>query len=146
MKRYQVVKGSESAHCCFEATVIDTEKEMGSHPDWVCECFEPSRAHAIADAMNAADEAPLSELSPACQDRCGKAFDIHSALLYFPGGADPRLVLPGQIEVDINTGEWEMYVTTVAEGHQYKVIGAMSERHPYLLKLEASSADIHTAF
>jgi|GEM_PF-5983942 len=59
--RYQVVKGSESAHCCFEATVVDTEKEVHDRPDWVCECFDPARAHAIADALNRADEAPLDE-------------------------------------------------------------------------------------
>lgn len=57
--RYQVVMGSESAHCCFEATVIDTAKEVLGHPDWVCECFDPPRAHDIAAALNAADEAPL---------------------------------------------------------------------------------------
>ena len=146
-KRYQVVKGSESGHCCFKATVIDTAKEAHRGLNWVCECFDLPRAHTIADAMNTADEAPLSETSPVCQDRCGKEFGVWSTLLYFPGGSqDPKLVLPCQIETDINTGVWEMYVQTVAKGHQYKVRGTMFEKHPHLLKLEASSEDIHTAF
>ena len=59
--RYQVIKGSVTSHCYFEATVVDTEKKSLGHPDWICECFDLSRAHAIADAMNTADESPLSE-------------------------------------------------------------------------------------
>jgi hypothetical protein len=148
LKRYQVVKGSESAHCCFEATVVDTEKPgaCGDH-DWVCECFDPARAHAIADAMNMADEAPLDEKpsEPVYQDRCGKEFDILSALLYFPGGRhDPILVLPCRSESDANTGRWEMYVKTVVDNHQYLVCGKMFKKHRELLKLEASAEEVMT--
>jgi hypothetical protein len=57
--RYQVVAGSESAHCCFEATVIDTD-----NPEWkssfdgvqhyksICECMSIDDANKIADALN----------------------------------------------------------------------------------------------
>ena len=146
-KRYQVVKGSESGHCCFEATVIDTEKKnVYGDPDWVCECFEPSRAHAITDAMNTADKAPLSEKTPAYQDRCGKEFDVHSALLYFPGDdRDPMLVLPGQSECDVSTKQWVMYVKSFVDSHQHEVRGTMFEKHPWLLKLEASGEDMLAA-
>lgn len=147
-KRYRVVKDSESGHCCFEATVIDTAKEVAGHPDWACECFDLPRAHAIADAMNMADEAPLSEKTPGpvFQDRCGKEFDVHSALLYFPNEGEPRLVLPGQTESDLDTNRWEMYVVTLVGSHQYLVRGNMFEAHPWLLKLEASGEDIEAAF
>lgn len=57
--RYKVIKGSESGHCCFEATVVDTHVQTLGHDDWVCECFDLPRAHQIAEALNAADEAPL---------------------------------------------------------------------------------------
>ena len=143
--RYQVIKGSESCHCCFEATVLDTAKvDEDGDPENICECFDAPRAHAIADAMNTADEAPLNEKrGPVYQDRCGKEFDVHSALMYFPGGIhDPAVVLPCQSEYDINTGRWKMYITTVVEGHEYMVRGTMFKKHPQLLKLEASGEDI----
>ncbi len=146
-KRYRVVRGSESAHCCFEATVIDTESENAHGDlDWVCECFDLSQAHAVADAMNMADETPLNEAEPVYQDRCGKEFDVRSALMYFPGSLhDPRLVLPCQIESDINTRQWKLHVKTFVEGREYLVRGTMFEKHPWLLKLEASGHDIWTA-
>jgi hypothetical protein len=59
--RYEVKKGSESGHCCFEATVVDNHKKTRNGLDWACECFDVSRAHQIADALNVADEAPLDE-------------------------------------------------------------------------------------
>jgi hypothetical protein len=152
-KRYRVVKGSESGHCCFEATVVDTEKEEGvggydGQPDLVCECFDLSRAHTIADAMNMADESPLAENTPGptYQDRCGKEFDVRSALLYFPGGRpDPLLVLPCQSEYDVSTKLWKLCIKTFVDSHQYTVRGTMFEKHPWLLKLEASGEDILTA-
>ena len=146
-KRYQVVKGSESCHWHFDAIVIDTKKSVLGHFQVVCRVFDLSRALAIADAMNMADEAPLDENTPAYQDRCGKEFDVHSALLYFPGGSqDPKLVLPNQIEINVDTGKWELYVTTLVDNHQYMVRGDMFAKHPHLLKLEAASEDINVAF
>lgn len=56
-ERYKAVEGSESAHCCFEATVVDTQTPhpmfAGNH-DWVCECYDMEAAQKIASAMNAA--------------------------------------------------------------------------------------------
>lgn len=61
--RFKVIDGSQSAHCCFEATVVDTTK-----PGWgagryepVCECFERADAEKIAAALSAADSAEPRE-------------------------------------------------------------------------------------
>lgn len=57
-ERYSVLNGSASGHCCFGATVVDTQTP---HPaitgksDWVCECYETWMAQKIADALNAAE-------------------------------------------------------------------------------------------
>lgn len=56
MKRYEVKEGSESAHCCFEASVIDTSKKKLTDGYIVCECFSPEDAERICDALNALDE------------------------------------------------------------------------------------------
>jgi len=63
--RFEVREGSESGHCCFEATVVDTATP---HPvygtlnppqfNWVCECFEVEDARRIAAALNAAEGKP----------------------------------------------------------------------------------------
>lgn len=60
--RFVVVEGSQSAHCCFTATVVDTNRPTlinGEHYkgqfDPVCECFETDDAHRIAAALNKAD-------------------------------------------------------------------------------------------
>lgn len=61
--RYKVVGGSQSGHCCFAATVVDTTKpSFPNDPDprWadhfapVCECFERADAERIAAALNVA--------------------------------------------------------------------------------------------
>jgi len=58
--RYKVVSGSQSAHCCFDATVVDTTRPVMIHGEHyegqfepICECFDTDDAAAIADAMNA---------------------------------------------------------------------------------------------
>lgn len=57
--RYRVVNQSESAHCCFEATVVDTSRPQnyvdGDRQTYeaVCECFEMADAELIATALNA---------------------------------------------------------------------------------------------
>lgn len=58
-KRYLVVKGSQSGHCCFEATVVDTTKPVmlgGKHYnnkfEPICECFSYSDARRIETALN----------------------------------------------------------------------------------------------
>jgi hypothetical protein len=70
MSRYAVYKGSQSAHCCFEATVVDTTKpdiiggkhyrdsdERGGqyHYEAICECFEMADAERICAALNEAE-------------------------------------------------------------------------------------------
>lgn len=63
--RYQSRSGSQSAHCCFQVTVIDTNKPtiiggkhyMGSDgqtPQYetICECFEMDDAELICRALN----------------------------------------------------------------------------------------------
>lgn len=56
-ERYKAVEGSESAHCCFEATVVDAQAPFpsyGDEPGGVCECYDMESAQKIADALNAA--------------------------------------------------------------------------------------------
>lgn len=59
MSRYQVVDGSQSCHCCFVATVVDTTnpvliggKHYENHYEPVCECFDIEDARLIAKALN----------------------------------------------------------------------------------------------
>lgn len=55
MPRYLVVEGSQSGHCCFEATVVDTRKPslIGGQFEQLCECFEAQDAILIASSLNA---------------------------------------------------------------------------------------------
>lgn len=65
IERYKVIDGSQSAHCCFVATVVDTTKHVliggkpymarGGLPQYeaVCECFEDADATMICAALNA---------------------------------------------------------------------------------------------
>lgn len=55
-ERYKAVEGSKTAHCCFEATVVDTLASIDDFA-WVWECFDMENAQKIADALNAADTA-----------------------------------------------------------------------------------------
>jgi len=57
--RYAVVEGSQSAHCCFEATVVDTtrpvmigDEHYENQFEPVCECFDKSEAERIAKCLN----------------------------------------------------------------------------------------------
>jgi hypothetical protein len=57
--RFIVIPRSESAHCCFSATVVDTTRPSGfyngeQHYEHVCECFDPADAEKIAAALNSA--------------------------------------------------------------------------------------------
>ena len=61
--RYSIREGSESGHCCFKATVVDTSKPymIGKehYPDCyveVCECFNIEDAEKICAALNAAND------------------------------------------------------------------------------------------
>jgi hypothetical protein len=61
--RFRVVEGSQSGHCCFDATVVDalafadlpSAGPVGT-PRFkaLCECLDAGDATAIADALNAA--------------------------------------------------------------------------------------------
>lgn len=63
MDRYIIYNGSKSAHCCFEATVMDSTKpeiiggehyedDGGKHYETVCECFDMKDAMLICEALN----------------------------------------------------------------------------------------------
>jgi len=59
MNRYKIVEDSQSAHCCFTATVVDTTKPImygGEHYnnqyESVCECFDIKDAEMICEALN----------------------------------------------------------------------------------------------
>lgn len=60
MDRYQIREGSQTAHCCFSYTVVDTTKREpyydrdGKTPTYeiVCECFDLEAAEAIVTALN----------------------------------------------------------------------------------------------
>lgn len=61
-ERYKVVEGSQSAHCCFGATVVDTTRpvmiggnQYNNEFEEVCECFDRADADRIAAALNATD-------------------------------------------------------------------------------------------
>lgn len=57
--RYKVIDGSQSSHCCFEATVVDTtqpfmigDEHYGGLFVSVCECLDRQDAEKIAAALN----------------------------------------------------------------------------------------------
>lgn len=57
--RFKVVNRSQSCHCCFEYTVVDTSKpymigdeQYEGQFEEVCECFEAFEANMICDALN----------------------------------------------------------------------------------------------
>ena len=58
--RYKVVEGSQSSHCCFSCTVVDTTRPViikGEHYENlyepVCETFYAEDAEMICEALNA---------------------------------------------------------------------------------------------
>lgn len=58
MSRYKIVKGSESAHCCFDYTIVDSDTISMTYRDGsvdyktMCECFDLEEAQVILDALN----------------------------------------------------------------------------------------------
>lgn len=53
--RYQVIPESQSGHCCFVATVVDTAKPLewpNGEFEIVCECFTTGQAESVARALN----------------------------------------------------------------------------------------------
>lgn len=58
--RYKVINDSVSAHCCFEATVVDTQTPClvyPGHKRTICECFSRTDAQRVARALNAEEDA-----------------------------------------------------------------------------------------
>lgn len=60
--RYKVIDDSQSGHCCFSATVVDTTRIWRRDDDGmptfasVCESFDYEDAVQIADALNKAED------------------------------------------------------------------------------------------
>jgi hypothetical protein len=62
--RYKIVEESQSSHCCFGYTIVDTSKpQIIGDTQWVkddgslewegvCECFEKHQAELICNALN----------------------------------------------------------------------------------------------
>ncbi len=65
--RYHLHKGSDSSHCCFACSVIDTQPQKNHGPlndyrldfengipqfEAVCECMNEDDAQRICDALN----------------------------------------------------------------------------------------------
>lgn len=59
-KRYIYTKESESEHCCFTHTVIDTAGGKEDYGDYwkvtICECFDEKYAILITDTLNKMEE------------------------------------------------------------------------------------------
>jgi hypothetical protein len=54
-QRFQVFDGSQSGHCCFEYTVVDShiaQKHSASGYEAICETFEREQAEIICNALN----------------------------------------------------------------------------------------------
>lgn len=64
MARYKVIEGSQSLHCCFSFTIVDTKKPLEQYEgfdslpefDSVCECFDSESAELICNALNLSEE------------------------------------------------------------------------------------------
>lgn len=81
MARFIVVDGSESGHCCFVATVVDTTAPLmilgkpDQNPrtgmpryDSVCECFDHADAERICSALNNAESFNASPRTAATEE------------------------------------------------------------------------------
>lgn len=60
--RYKIVEGSQSGHCCFDWTIVDTTDPVMMHGhqyegqfEPVCECFNEEDAQLVVDALNGID-------------------------------------------------------------------------------------------
>lgn len=56
--RYEIVEGSQTGHCCFVATIIDTYTNRNLYPkdlehNALCECMDVDDAQKICAALNA---------------------------------------------------------------------------------------------
>lgn len=77
--RYIVKEGSNTGHCCFEASVVEDSPAGGS----ICECFDKDDAKTIASMLNfpGSPEFGIQELVKICHGDAVKAgwyTDIHT--------------------------------------------------------------------
>ena len=62
-RRYKIIPGSQSGHCCFEFTVVDTDRpwfnargepftdEGEQLYEAICECYDEADAKRVCDAL-----------------------------------------------------------------------------------------------
>lgn len=50
--RYKIYEGSESGHCCFKYTVLDTKNIKNGYYYNVCEVLNKQQAMALCKALN----------------------------------------------------------------------------------------------
>lgn len=51
-QRYKIVEGSQTSHCSFDYTVVDTNKPYFEKYEPICECFDKESAQLICNALN----------------------------------------------------------------------------------------------
>lgn len=144
--RYEVVKESQSGHCCFEATVVDTTKPCGVSVRFVdgetvempkftqvCETFCPHMAEKIAEAMNLHDEAPLEEVprEPAVVDKFGQQITTSTPVIYMLDDRAEVLIID-EIMVEMLSQTWLLKGRT-RDMREYEVYGDVCERHERLI-------------
>ena len=61
--RYKVIPESQSGHCCFDFTVVDTRRpviiggeQFEGQFEAVCECFDENAANLVCNSLNAASK------------------------------------------------------------------------------------------
>ena len=54
--RYVVIEGSESNHCCFSFSIIDTTGQSEDSQNILAECFFEKDAKLICDLLNKNEE------------------------------------------------------------------------------------------
>lgn len=79
-ERFQVVPGSQSCHCCFEWTVVDTSKGRNAYEgdpafEALCECYEEADARRIAAGLNATEDLERELLDRLATAARREAFD-----------------------------------------------------------------------
>jgi hypothetical protein len=57
--RYKLLSCSDSGHCCFDYTIVDTHRNdvMDRGYNWVCEAMEEEYATLVLNALNKSEEA-----------------------------------------------------------------------------------------
>jgi len=66
--RFKIVEGSQSVHCCFDFTIVDTAKpymiggkQYNGQFETVCECFEKVDADMVCAALNTHNQEPTND-------------------------------------------------------------------------------------